>query len=103
MHSLPFTNVCFSSNAIPTSDISERFRKRLRGDNLTLTCSYEEKQSDQVTVCKWSEIPRGVDYPISRMYLLYNQSTCIKTFPGGNQYGYGCQRNTVLSTAIFNV
>ncbi|XP_052212808.1 uncharacterized protein LOC127831779 isoform X3 [Dreissena polymorpha] len=73
-----------------------------RGENLTLTCSYEEKPSDRGTVCKWSEIPRGVEYPISRMYLLYNQSICIKTFPDGNHYGYGCHGNNAFLMTIFN-
>ncbi|XP_052224080.1 uncharacterized protein LOC127839733 [Dreissena polymorpha] len=73
-----------------------------RGENLTFTCSFEEKPSDPGTVCKWSEIPRGVEYPISRMYLLYNKSNCIKTFPDGNHYGYGCHGNNAFSMTIFN-
>ncbi|XP_052273322.1 uncharacterized protein LOC127873478 isoform X2 [Dreissena polymorpha] len=78
----------------------------LERSNLTLPCSYKgknDRQSYNLSVM-FSEIPIGINYPITRLHLKQTPGkTCTELFNFNKQYGHQCFENSVFTITIYNV
>ncbi|XP_052805732.1 uncharacterized protein LOC128235056 isoform X2 [Mya arenaria] len=74
----------------------------LRGQNKTLSCSYEGQRTDLTTTCVWDSGRNGTfNY---KVYLQQSPNgTCTKLFGNESKYGYSCQGNNVFTITIYNI
>ncbi|WAQ93731.1 IGDC3-like protein, partial [Mya arenaria] len=82
---------------VPSGSVSVR-----RGQNKTLSCSYEGQRTDLTTICVWDSGRNGTFH--GKVYIQQSPNgTCTKLSGNESQYGYSCQAKNVFTITIYNI